>query len=470
MKVLLINPPNLHFARISTGWDLEIGNIGLFPPYGLISLAAYVRRERGDEVRVLDCIAEGLDFQGLGCHLSQFAPEVVGITAFTYTFYDVLKTAQLVRQVLPQAHICLGGPHTMLFPQETLTHTEFDSLVLGDGEAPFTRLLDQIEGKGQAEEIQGLVFRHQDIPLKVPRAAWEEDLDSLPFPAFDLIPGEAYSSTFGRAGKMACICTSRGCPFHCTFCQVLVKKFRKHSVPYVMEMMQHLYGQGYRNFYFFDDLFNISTERVIDICEALLASRMQINWVFRGRADQISKEMLQVAARAGCCQILLGVEDYTNAGLKAIRKGITMEQVRQAVAWAHACGLEVSTNWIIGLPRHRSVRDIRDLAQVSLDTGADYAQYSILQLLPGCQMFEEAVLEGIIHREAWTEYVLNPVPHYQIEAYDKYLSVEELSQLYKECHDRFYKRPAYLLGRLRKVRSLGELVTKAKVGLKVLWG
>jgi radical SAM superfamily enzyme YgiQ (UPF0313 family) len=341
---------------------------------------------------------------------------------------------------------------------------------LGDGEAPFTSLLNQIEGKGQTEEIQGLVFRHPNIPLKVSQAAWVEDLDSLPFPAFDLIPAEAYRSTFGRAGKMACICTSRGCPFHCTFCQVLVKKFRKHSVPYVLEMMQHLYGQGYRNFYFFDDLFNISTQRVIDISEAILASRMQINWVFRGRADQISKEMLQVAAKAGCRQILLGVEDYSNAGLRAIRKGITMEQVRQAVEWAHACGLEVSTNWIIGLPRHRSVRDIRDLAQVSLDTGADYAQYSILQLLPGCQMFEEAVREGIIHREAWTEFVLHPVPHYQIEAYDKYLSVEELSQLYKECHDRFYKRPAYLLGRLRKVRNLDELVTKAKVGLKVLWG
>jgi radical SAM superfamily enzyme YgiQ (UPF0313 family) len=235
-------------------------------------------------------------------------------------------------------------------------------------------------------------------------------------------------------------------------------------------MMQQLYGQGYRNFYFFDDLFNISTQRVIDISEAILASGMQINWVFRGRSDQISKEMLQVAARAGCCQILLGVEDYTNAGLKAIRKGITIEQVRQTISWAHAYGLEVSTNWIIGLPHHRSALDIRELTQVSIDTGADYAQYSILQLLPGCQMFEEAVREGIIHREAWTEFVLYPVPNYQIEAYDKYLSVKELSQLYKQCHHRFYNRPAYLLGRLRKVRSLSELLTKAKVGLKILLG
>lgn len=85
-------------------------------------------------------------------------------------------------------------------------------------------------------------------------------------------------------------------------------------------------------------------------------------------------------------------------------------------------------------------------------------------------MFEEAVREGIIKREAWTEFVLNPVSNYQVEAYDKYLSVEELSQYYKECHDRFYKRPVYLLGRLRKVRSLGEFITKAKVGLKILSG
>ena len=132
--------------------------------------------------------------------------------------------------------------------------------------------------------------------------------------------------------------------------------------------------------------------------------------------------------------------------------------------------MEVSTNWIIGLPSHKSAQDVRALIKASIDTNADYAQYAILQLLPGCEMFEDAVREGVIHRERWAEFVCDPVPNYKIEAYEKHLSIEDLSKLYKECHNRFYRRPGYLFSRLKKVRSIGELVTKLKVGLKILAG
>ncbi len=472
MKILLINPPNINYARISTGWDFEIGNIGFFPPYGLISLAAYIRKYRDNyEIRVLDCVAENIDYDKLGKYIKEFHPDVAGIGAFTYTFYDVLKTSRLVKDILPGSHVCLGGPHVSLFPEETLCHTEIDSLVLGDGEVPFLNLLDHLgEGKpiNNIESVIGKV--HEFSQTDKLRISYMEDLDSLPFPAYDFIDGSLYRGTFGKGGKMACICGSRGCPYSCTFCQVLTKKYRMHSVGYMVDMIKQFYDQGYREFYFFDDLFNVTSQRVIDIANAMLYNKLKINWVFRGRADKIDEEMIKVASKAGCSHILLGVEDYNDEGLKKIKKKVTMAQVKKAIELAHKYGIEISTNWIIGLPNHKDVDDIKKLVKTSIDIGSDYSQYGILQLLPGCDMFEEAISEGILHRNKWSEFVKNPVPNYQIEPYDKYFSINELSKLYKYCHNLFYKRCSYVLKRLKKLSNINEFKRLIRPAMRILFG
>lgn len=470
MKILLINPPNLNYARISTGWDFEIGNIGLLPPYGLISLAAYIRKCRDDEIHVLDCIAENYDLERLGHYFKEFQPSVVGIGAFTYTFYDVLQTARLAKNVLPDVHVCVGGSHTMLFPEETISHPEIDSLILGEGEKPFLNLLNCMDEDKPINTLSSVICKNTEFSPETKLEIYHvNNLDLLPFPAYGLINGEHYRGTFGRRKKMLCICSSRGCPYGCTFCQVLIKKYRTHSVEYIMEMMKQFYNQGYREFYFFDDLFNITTRRVIEISEAILSNELRINWLFRGRADRLNEETIKIASKAGCSHILLGVEDYTNDGLKRIKKGITIEQAKKVIEWAHKYGIEVSTNWIIGLPNHKSPEDIKNLVNVSIDLRSDYAQYTILQLLPGCEMFEEAVNEGIIHRESWSKFVKNPVSGYQIEPYDKYMSINELSELYKYCHECFYKRYSYILKLMVRIKSFYDIKRAIKPALKILF-
>jgi len=180
--------------------------------------------------------------------------------------------------------------------------------------------------------------------------------------------------------------------------------------------------------------------------------------------------MMKIASKAGCLSMLLGVEDYTDEGLKMIKKGITIEQVKKAIELAHKYNIEVSTNWIIGLPNHKNVDDIKKLVQVSIDVRSDYAQYTILQLLPGCKMFEDAVNEGVVEKSSWTEFVKNPVPNYQVEPYDKYISIDELSKLYKYCHDFFYKRFSYILKRFLKLRSIYEFKRIIKPAIKILSG
>ncbi|MBI4594965.1 MAG: cobalamin B12-binding domain-containing protein [Candidatus Tectomicrobia bacterium] len=472
MKILLINPPREHMIKWTVNdWELDLGEISSFPPIGLMYLASYLRATTHHEVEVLDAIADKMDYESLRQRLRVFNPDVVGITSFTFTFYDVLQTAKMAKEVNPSVHVCLGGPHTSLFPDETLSHPEIDSLVVGDGEIAFKEWLDCLEQKIDARDINGVVvYREGERIVKTDKPRYIADLDALPFPGFDLLDSKKYYATFGRSAFMATICSSRGCPFQCTYCQVPDKKYRMRSPENVLREMLSCYDKGIRDFYFFDDMFNINAQRVIDLSEQILKSEMSghITWLFRGRVDGINEAMLKVAREAGCRQILLGVEDYTDVGLEKIKKRITMKQAFEAVKMARKYGIETSTNWIIGFPHHNSAKDIYDLIDTAIRINSDYAQFSILQLFPGCEMYEECVREGSLTAGRWSEFVRNPVGDFYIELYTKHLTALELSNLYREAHVRYYKRPSYILRRILKLRSFAEFKVKARAALAVL--
>jgi radical SAM superfamily enzyme YgiQ (UPF0313 family) len=233
--------------------------------------------------------------------------------------------------------------------------------------------------------------------------------------------------------------------------------------------MKTFYNQGYRNFYFFDDIFNITPDRVIEFSRKIRSENLYIKWIFRGRVNAITDDLCREASLAGCVQVLFGIEDYTNEGLLKIKKNITIEQAKQAIAYAKKYKIRTSTNWIIGLPTHKSLSDLKELVRTAIGLGSDYAMFTILQLLPGCEMFEQAVEEGVINRNSWYDYVLNPTPSYQIEFYDKYLSGEELSEFYALAHKKFYRRPDYIIKRALDIHSLSELRNKLPVAFNVLF-
>jgi radical SAM superfamily enzyme YgiQ (UPF0313 family) len=454
-----------------TEWELDLGEISSFPPLGLMYLASYLREHSNHECGIVDAVAENIGYGQLKHDIRRFEPDVVGITSFTFTFYDVLQTAKIVKEVDPAIHVCLGGPHTWLFPDETLSHPEFDSLVIGDGEIAFKELLDRLERRASFGDIDWAVaYREGDQVVKTGKKRYITDLDDLPFPAFDLLDCNNYYSTFGKSATMATIVSSRGCPFRCTYCQVLDKKYRTRSPENIVQEMLVYYDKGIRDFYFFDDMFNITSKRVIEISERILESRMggNIRWLFRGRVDVISDDMLKIAKKAGCTQVLLGVEDYTDEGLRKIKKNITLQEAFDAVRMIKKHGIETSTNWIIGFPHHRSRQDIYKLIDTAIQIGSDYAQFSILQLFPASEMFEECVRDGSLTGDRWSNFVKNPPKTYYIELYTKYFSAQELSELYKEAHIRYYRRIGYILVRLLKLRSLAEFRVKAKAAAAIL--
>lgn len=468
MKILLISAPTKCAATTTSDWDTTAEDIGAFPPIGLSYLAGYLAKYSNHDVRILDALAEKLDYEQIEQRIIDNKPDIVGITAFTPTFYDVLQVARLVKKNLPGCFVCLGGSHVRTYTNETLHHPEVDFGVRGEGEIIFTNLVDALEKGAPLSTVEGISFKENGRIIHNGKEGYIEDINALPPPAFDLLPLDKYKSAIGTGNIVGVIATSRGCPYICTYCNRPYRTFRSYTIERTLSEIGWHYSQGTREFVFFDDMFNITTKRVIDMSDAILEHYPDIIWSFRGRVDQVTEEMVRKAQKAGCRQIMFGVEAARDVDLKAIKKKITTKQVIDSIAICKKVGIETSTNWIIGLPTHKSREDILESLDFAIKSGSDYAQFNILIPYSDTELYAEGVKKNVLPRNFWNEYVLNPTPNAYIPIWEEHLSREELSELLKVCYRRFYLRPSTLVKNILKVRSLAHFTTKLKGLLTVL--
>ena len=469
MRILLINAPAEYAALVTTGWDRKAEDIGTFPPIGLSYVAGYLKKYTNHEVTILDALAERLGYEQLEQRIAQIQPDLVGTTVFTQTFYDTLLLARTVKKISKDIYFCVGGTqHLRMLLEETMSHPEIDFAVRGEGEVIFANLLDALEHRKPLAKVDGISFRENGKVVTVGIEGYIRDINELPSPAFELLPIEKYRSAIGTGRVTGTIATSRGCPYKCTYCDRPHRSFREYSPERVMSEMRYFYANGVREFVFFDDMFNITTKRVIGLSNALLQEFPDITWSFRGRADRVTEEMVLIAKKSGCKQMMFGIEAANDEDLKSIKKNLTIKQLLDALALCKKHGIETSTNWIIGLPCHKSRQDILDLLDTAKKCGTDYVQFNILVPFNGTELYEEGIKKNILPRDFWRNYVLDPQPNAYAPVWDEYLSRDELSELLKVCYRGFYLRPSKILDHVLRVKSFAHFMEKVRGGLVVL--
>ncbi len=468
MKVLLINPPSAQEI---------IGNIpsiveeerGYNPPLGILYIAAYMEMQGRHGVEVIDAQVEELTGEQLKERVRRAAPDVVGITAMTFTLLDVLETIRVVKAVAPEARVVIGGPHAHLFPVETLNLPGVDYVVMGEGEYVFSELVDNITQPDKLRQVQGLVFYAQGELVNTGRTAMIQDLDSLPFPARHLVPYQKYSSVIAKRTPITTMFTSRGCPFQCAFCDRphLGKRFRARSPKNVVDEMEACTHLGIYEFLIYDDTFTVDKQRVMGICEEIQRRKLDIGWDVRARVDTVTPEMLKAMREAGCERIHYGVEAGTEKILKVLNKRITIEQVRQAFQWTKKVGMEVLAYFMIGAPTETR-EDILQTIKLSKELDPDYVHISILTPYPGTRIYFDALEQGVFESDYWQAFAANPTPDFQPRYWEEELTTAELIELSNYAYKSFYLRPRYALKQLLQVRSAGEFMRKARAALKVL--
>jgi len=244
-------------------------------------------------------------------------------------------------------------------------------------------------------QIKGLVWRDGDEIVVNPDRPFIRHLDDLPLPRHDLLPLKRYRAPLIR-GPYAFVVTSRGCPGGCRFCIKHVsygRSVRFRSPENILAELEMLNELGVHSVHMYADLFTVSREQVMGLCELILQRGLRLRWTCNSRVDFVDPELLQMMGKAGCWMISWGIESGSEEILRRARKGITLEQVEHALHWAHDAGIRNWGYFIIGLPGETE-ETIRETIRLSRRLPLDLALFHIAAPYPGSPFFFEVVEKG----------------------------------------------------------------------------
>lgn len=339
MKVFLLYPPYKG--------HIEEEKKGLFPPLGLAYIAA-VLRSQGYNVRIIDMNVETKSLEELEKVCEKEQPDIIGISSTTITYNSCVNILKHIKSFLPSTIKVVGGPHASIIPHEFLNYSDF--VVYGEGEYTVLEVIETLENNRDPSTIKGLVLKRDKTIIETFPRPLINDLDSLPLPARDLLPMEAYSDNKGA------ILTSRGCPFNCIFCNshlIFGKKFRARSPKNVVDEIEYLIKTyNVQVIRILDDMFTSNRKRVLEICDEILNRGLNIGWELTNgtRVDKVDKELLKKMHEAGSYRIYYGIESGSERVLKLLRKDINLDQARRVVKWTKEIGIEVGGFFMIGGP------------------------------------------------------------------------------------------------------------------------
>ncbi len=468
MKILLINPPATNMVETNNPSFVEEES-GCYPPLGLLYIAAYLLQYADHQVKVIDAQVDNLSFSQISEQVKIYAPDLVGIQAVTFLFIDCLRVAKAVKEVNPQIHVTLGGPHVYIFPQETIKNKHVDSLIVGEGEKAFMQLARALAGGTPLAKIPGLVFKKDKLIFSNCPVELTTNLDELPFPARTLVPYKKYRSLISKEKVITTLMSSRGCPFKCTYCDRphLGKQYRYRSADNILLEIKQCLSLGISEIMFFDDIFTCHRARVVEICRKIIEGKLPIQWSIRARVDTVDQEMLELLKEAGCIRISFGVEAGTQKTLNRLNKKITLEQARRAIKMAKATGIVTLADFMIGCPGE-SAAEVYQTIAFALELDPDYAQFTITTPYPATELYQQGLGQGVLKEDYWQKFAECPTNNFKPKFWEENLSRNELIKLRQKAYRAFYLRPKYIIKTLYHISNFNEMAKKAKAAFKLL--
>jgi anaerobic magnesium-protoporphyrin IX monomethyl ester cyclase len=459
-NVVLINP----YPEGATG----INRATVYPALGLAYLAS-VLRQNGIGVSILDANIRRLDHGGVIRAVRAANAGLAGIGLNIANARSGLLLSRRIKEAM-DINICLGGPFVSSHTESVLRKGRADFAVVGEGERTLLELCRGIP----PDTVKGLAWKAADGAVTVNGPAdYIEDLDEIPFPAYDLLPPPGLYRSRTRRGPMAAMITSRGCPFHCTFCNhnIFGKRYRALSPGRVVSDMRSLIARfGIRQFDILDDNFlydRVRAEKIFDlIAEKKLG--ILINLQNGIRVDSLDYPLVKKMKKAGVFKVGIGCESGNEHILKEMKKGLDREKVRQAVRWFKKEGIMTYAFFIIGFPMDTE-KTIRDTIDFAVAAGTTMAAFSILIPFPGTEIYaflkNNDMLRGDLEEGLTTGFFGSRLYHRCL-----HLDDTKILKLVSHAYRRFYFRPQKIAEIVQQVRSFGEARWLCNVAREALSG
>lgn len=405
--ILLINPPYKsapgysregRCTHESSFWSTS------WPPYSLASIAATIRENR--TIRLMDLSVPDLPKTWFENFFDQNKPDIVISSTSTQTYTSDLNFLQKIKEIT-QAKIIVFGVHATMFAEDILANSRVDIIVRNEPEETLKELIPALEKDQDLRTIKGITFKTPNGQTVVnEQRVYLEDLDSLPFPAWDLVDLSLYKlPLYGR--KYIIINTLRGCPFRCSFCSTQVyygHKSRIRSVPSLLEEIKfNIDNYGIRDVFFWGDTFTLKRDQITGLCKGIIKNKLDIHWVANSRVDTVDKEMLDLMKKAGIWLLSVGIESGDDKILKRCRKNTTVEKITTAVALIQSSGIKIAGHIIFGLPGETEATAQKTLNLIKTLKLDFVALYSAAPF-PGSPLYKEALQQGWIEGKNWADF------------------------------------------------------------------
>ncbi|GAB4333671.1 MAG: radical SAM protein [Desulfobulbaceae bacterium] len=450
-------------ALIIPAWEPEeifpsrtaASQINYWQPLGTLYVASALR-EAGHEV----CFLNGafLSHEEILRTVTADPPEVIGLYSTTFGWPKAQQAARDLKTLVPEAFVMIGGPYPVAVKEKCLKECEWiDAVVTGEGEITVPALLDRLSRGASPAGVSGIAYREGRRIVVNSARPLITDLDSLPFPARDLL-GDPDSyipapATYKRK-PVAVIMTSRGCNRKCIYCFQFDRErksgIRYRSVDNVIREIELCLSQGYREIKFIDETLAADYDRAMELALEIRKRKLDFTWFASACVNQVDEPLFRAFREAGCWAILMGAESGVQKNLNTLRKGTTLAQIRTAVRSAQDAGLKVFTPFLFGIPGE-TFADGLETIRFACELNPDVANFHCLTPFPGTELHENLDLYGTVSDDL-SDYTYQGaafVPHT--------MTREEITALRQLAFRKFYSRPAFLFRRIAGLRSVNDL-------------
>ena len=394
MNILLIEP--------------NIEGYALMPSMALAVLKSFINNKTKHKAEIVEFIFHKKDWQKhLTERINKFKPDLMGFSVMSFDYSQALKMAEFIKENY-DIKIIFGGVHVILMPEEVITNPKVDIVCIGEGEYSIKEILDK---KLNCKNVKGIWYKNNEKIIKNKNRELIENLDKLPYPDWDDFELKKY---FLINDNHLPIMASRGCPYNCTYCSnhalkknLIGKYVRFRSVDNVIKeigiRIEQYYKIGMRYLFFYDDTFILNRDFVVEFCKKFKENGFdkKIRWNVNVRANLVTDEIVKLLKEAGCYEVRMGVEsgneDIRN---KLYKRGMTEEQIYNAVRIIKKYGLRLRVQFIVGAP-YDNIETMNESYRMARRINADYTLFPILMPLPATEIKEICEAEDLIEKKGF---------------------------------------------------------------------
>lgn len=457
IDIVLINPNDKKQTYGALGQSLS----GIEPPLWIGLLAAFLRN-KGFIPVIIDAAAEDLSIEQVVDRIVSFNPQLVGIGAIgsnpsassTPKMAGIRDLLLSLKEKNTHIKTFLYGIHPSALAERTLREEAVDFVIRGEAFYPALKLLQSVSQASNDYCFNGLCYLENGCFVDQPWAELVQDLDELPFVAWDLLPMDRYRAHnwhcfdhIDDRKPYAVIYSSLGCPFQCHYCNIHALysgepgiRFRSPQ-SFINEVDLLVREYGIRHLKILDELFVINEKRMLDICDLLISRKYDLNiWAY-ARVDTVSKTMLAKLKAAGINWLAYGIE----AGSHDVRKGVLKgrfdeENIKQAIAMTHQAGIHVIGNFMFGLPDD-DLDTMKQTLALAQELNCEYVNFYTTMAYPGSALYQQALDQGFELPEDWQGF--SQLSSQTLPLRTKHLTAQQVLEFRDRAFKEYYSSQKY---------------------------